>query len=240
VGLFLNLFFGDTLLPTFIQRLLIGKNAKETTRATYWGGFMTFPFFLMIGIIGLTALTLKPDLDPHLALPFVINDVMPIGLKGLAIAGLLAVLMSSVDSFINGASVGLSHDVIKPLWGNSESDTEELRWSRLTTISLGLLSAVFALKAKSALDILLFAYNFWTPFILVPLVVVILGFNVTAKAFWWGACAGILATTLWFVQMGDTLFSGAIIGVTVNGVVFFTVNKWYQRKLESQKLMETA
>lgn len=240
IGLFLNMFFGETLLPTYVQRLLIGKDAKETTKGTYWGGILSFPFFLMIGLIGLTALTLKSDLNPHIALPYVINEVMPIGLKGFAIAGLLAVLMSSIDSFINGASVGITHDVIKPLQKDKGQDNRELGWSRGITVLLGLLSAVFALSAKSALDVLIFSYNFWTPFILVPLVAAVLGCKVTAAAFWWGASAGILATTIWFLQMGDTLFSGAIIGVTINCLVFIAVNKWHQRSLEASKEMESA
>ncbi len=231
LGLFLNFFFGETLVPPYVQRLLIGKNFKETAKGTLWSGLLSIPFFLLVGIIGLSALTLNPQLDPNLALPYVITEVMPVGLKGLAIAGMMAVVMSSADSFLNAAAISISHDVMKPL-ANKESFTAnvELFWSRLVTVIVGALGALFAITTKSALDILLVAYNFWTPFILVPLIAGILGFRASANAFWWGCVGGIGATCFWLSFMGETTFNGALIGITVNLVVFATVH-WFEQRV---------
>ncbi|HRE31818.1 MAG TPA: sodium:solute symporter family protein, partial [Candidatus Berkiella sp.] len=194
IGLFLNFFFGETLVPPYVQRLLIGRNFKETAKGTLWSGLLSIPFFLLVGVVGLTALTLSPQLDPNLALPYVINQVMPIGLKGLAIAGMMAVVMSSADSFLNAAAISITHDVLKPMSRDDLTPKVELFWSRMVTVIVGALGAIFALSTKSALDILLVAYNFWTPFILVPLVAGIFGFRASSTAFWWGCVTGIGAT----------------------------------------------
>jgi SSS family solute:Na+ symporter len=231
IGLFLNFFFGETLVPPYVQRLLIGRNFKDTAKGTLWSGLLSIPFFLLVGFIGLTALTIKPDLDPHLALPYVINTVLPVGLKGLAIAGMMAVVMSSADSFLNAAAISISHDVLKPIAKERFTPNIELWWSRLMTVIIGAMGALFALSTQSALDILLVAYNFWTPFILVPLVAGILGVRASAQAFWWGCIAGIGATCFWLIQMGETTFNGALVGICVNLLVFGLIYIIEQRQL---------
>ena len=230
VGLFLNFFFGETLVPPYVQRLLIGKNFKETAKGTLWSGLLSIPFFLIVGVIGLIALILAPNIDPNLALPYVIKTVMPEGLRGLAIAGMMAVVMSSADSFLNAAAISITHDVIKPLQKATFSPKKELFWSRMVTVAVGITGALFALKTKSALDILLVAYNFWTPFILVPLIAGIFGVKATPQAFWFGCVAGIGATCLWLVTMGETTLNGAIVGIAVNLVVFMVVNALTQKQ----------
>ena len=237
-GLFLNFFFGETLVPPYVQRLLIGKNAQETAKGTLWSGLLSFPFFLLIGLIGLMAFVLKPDLDPNLALPYVINTLMPVGLKGLAIAGLMAVLMSSGDCFLNAAAVSMTHDVIKPLKSGGLTSYQELFCARIVTVIVGGFAALFALSARSALDILLLAYNFWTPFILVPLVAGIMGIRTKPNAFWWGSAAGISATCLWMLQMGESVFNGAIAGIAVNLLVYFGIYFWDQRELADENVPE--
>lgn len=231
LGLFLNFLFGETLVPPYVQRLLIGRNVQATSKGTFWSAIISFPFFLLMGMIGLVALTMDPSISPNLALPYVINVSMPIGLKGLAIAGLLAVLMSSADSFLNAASISVVQDIVKPMKGISFNSRSQLIWSRITTVSVGALGGVFALSTKSALDILLVAYNFWTPFILVPLVAGILGFKASPRAFWIGCIGGISATCLWLSLMGDTDFNGSIVGIIVNLTLFVTI-RFLERKQE--------
>ena len=155
LGLFLNFFFGETLVPPYVQRLLIGKTIRETTKGTLWSGLLSFPFFLMIGLIGIVALQKNPDLNPNLALPYVINTFLPIGIKGLVIAGMVAVVMSSADSFLNAAGIAATHDVFKPLRGKAYSSKEELILSRLTTLIVGVCGIAFALSTESVIDILL-------------------------------------------------------------------------------------
>jgi SSS family solute:Na+ symporter len=227
-GLFLNFFLGETLVPPYVQRLLIGKNFKETAKGTLWSGLLSIPFFLLVGVIGLIALIMNPSLNPNLALPYVINTVMPEGLKGIAIAGMMAVVMSSADSFLNAAAISITHDVLKPLQKNHFSPKAELMWSRIITVLVGIVGVIFALRTQSALDILLVAYNFWTPFILVPLISGIFGIKAPPQAFWLGCVAGIAATCVWLLNVGESTFNGAIIGIAVNLVVFVSVKKWSQ------------
>jgi SSS family solute:Na+ symporter len=157
IVLFVSFFLGETLIPPYMQRLLIGKTINETKRGTLWSGILSIPFFLLIGVIGLVAMALTPELPPHLALPHVIKTVMPTGLKGLAIAAMLAVVMSSADSFLNSTATAITNDVLLPLKIKPKTQRAELVVSRLITFVVGSVAIIFALTSARALDILLYS-----------------------------------------------------------------------------------
>ncbi|MGY8796898.1 MAG: sodium:solute symporter family protein, partial [Woeseiales bacterium] len=118
LGLFalvLVFMFGETLVPPYVQRLLVGKSAKQAARGTLFSGLFSIPFFAITGLIGLVALAIDPTLDSNLAMPSVVVTVMPPVLKGLVIAAMISIVMSSADSFLNSASIAFVNDVVQPL-----------------------------------------------------------------------------------------------------------------------------
>lgn len=226
----LSLFFGETLVPPYMQRLLIGKSIEDTVRGTLWSGLLSIPFFVLIGVIGIVAFSITSDLAPNLALPFVIQTVMPVGLKGFAIAGMMAVIMSSADSFLNAASVSIVHDVLKPLQKGKKkkifTQEAEIQWTRVATLCVGIGGVIFSIKQTSALDVLLMAYNFWTPVILVPLISGLFGYKAPVQAFWVGSSAGIVSTILWNSYVESSVqVEGALIGILANFLVFILIAK---------------
>ncbi|MCK4689044.1 MAG: sodium:solute symporter family protein [Candidatus Marinimicrobia bacterium] len=223
IVLFLSFLFGETLVPPYVQRLFLAKDYTHTVKGTLWSGIFSFPFFAITGLIGIVALSLKPDLNPNLSMPFVINEVLPVGLKGIVIAGMISIVMSSADSFLNAASVAFIHDIITPLKKQEMSSNQKLLAVRIITIFVGVFAIVFAIKIKSILDILLYSYNFWSPVILVPLVSAIIGLKTNKKQFFIGAIAGIAGVIIWsFVLKKPLGIDGLIIGLSCNFFAFFT------------------
>jgi SSS family solute:Na+ symporter len=225
ISLFFTFVLGETLVPPYMQRLYIGKNARHTARGTLLSGLFSLPFFAVTGMLGLVALAMNPDLDANLALPYVVREVLPVGIKGLVIAGIISIVMSSADSFLNGASIAFTHDILKPLAKDKLTPRQELVTAKIVTLVVGLLAVIFAIKIKSVLDILIFAYNFWAPIILVPLVATLLGVRAKLPAFLSGAVAGLVGTLIWNSTLGPTLgVDGLIIGVFANLVCFTFVS----------------
>ena len=221
-SLFLTFLLGETLVPPYVQRLMIGRTSRQTARGTLWSGLFSFPFFAITGCIGLLALSMAPDIDPNLALPFIIQEALPIGLKGLVVAGIISVVMSSADSFLNGAAVSLVSDLILPLRQTSLGDKKTLLLAQSVNLLTGITAVIFAVKIKSILGILMFAYNFWAPVILPPLVAAFFGVRARGKAFMAAAAAGVAATWGWNAQMAQASgLDGLIVGVLANAVVFF-------------------
>lgn len=222
ISLFLVFLLGETLIQPYVQRLFLSKKARHTVKATLWSGIFSFPFFAITGFIGIIALTIDPDLNPNLSMPFVITEVLPIGLKGLVIAGVISIVMSSADSFLNGASVAFTHDVVKPLRSMEMEEKQELIVTRIFNLFVGVLAVIVAIKIESILDILIYSYNFWSPVILVPLVAAILGIKTNTKHFIAGASAGILGVIIWnFLLNNPGGFDGLVVGVFCNFFVFF-------------------
>jgi SSS family solute:Na+ symporter len=103
-----------------VQRTLSAKDLSNARKGTLFAGFLkllpVFIFFIP-GVIAY-ALAQKGMLDfsldnPDHALPAMITGFLPIGLKGLAISGLLAALMSSLSSAFNSSSTLITFDFYK-------------------------------------------------------------------------------------------------------------------------------
>jgi len=70
-------------------------------------------------IPGAMAISIFPDLEnPDQVFPTTVMNVLPVGLIGLVLAGLISAIMSSVDSTLNSASTLVVIDFIKPIKGN--------------------------------------------------------------------------------------------------------------------------
>jgi SSS family solute:Na+ symporter len=221
VSLFLTFLLGETLVPPYVQRLFIGKSPRETARGTWWSGIFSFPFFAITGVIGLVAYAMNPGLDANLAMPYVIQEALPVGIRGLVVAGVISIVMSSADSFLNGAATGFVNDIILPLRSTDLSSKTHLLLAKIVNALTGLLAVFFAIRITSILDILILAYNFWAPIILVPLAAAFLGWRTSRPAFIAGAVGGISGTLLWNAFFREqTGMDGLVVGVFCNAFCF--------------------
>jgi SSS family solute:Na+ symporter len=236
VSLFLTFLLGETLVPPYVQRLFMAKNPRHTARGTMLSGIFSIPFFAITGGIGLVALTLDPNMDPNLAMPSVVSTVLPVGVRGIVIAGIISIVMSSADSFLNGAATCCINDIVKPLRKNPMSERRELLLAKLTNCLVGILAVVFAIKIPSILDILIYAYNFWAPIIVVPLAAVLLGVRVTRAGFLAGILAGAVGTLAWnYLLKTPAGIEGLAIGVFCNLFSFVLANKLSIRAAEKKQ-----
>ncbi len=87
--------------PAEMQRMLMGRKPKEL-RDTYLIVAVFDPALqLTLLLIGLSGAVLYPHIEPLKLMPHIVHHLMPIGFKGLVIAGLLGVVMSTIDSYFH-------------------------------------------------------------------------------------------------------------------------------------------
>ncbi|MGI9547549.1 MAG: sodium:solute symporter [Flavobacteriaceae bacterium] len=129
-----------------VQRTLSAKDVSNARKGALFAGYLkllpVFIFFIP-GVIAY-ALLQQGTIDFSLenadqALPTLITGFLPIGIKGLAIAGLLAALMSSLSSAFNSSSTLLTMDFYKYYRPNA-SDKNLVRFGQLATIVLVIVS----------------------------------------------------------------------------------------------------
>ncbi|RMF59605.1 MAG: sodium transporter [Calditrichaeota bacterium] len=103
-----------------VQRVLSAKNIDNARRGTILGGYLkVLPLFIFV-IPGVIAYALAQKgiitLDKaDKALPTLIDALLPVGIKGIVLAGLLAALMSSLSAVFNSCSTLITIDIYKQL-----------------------------------------------------------------------------------------------------------------------------
>ena len=123
-----------------VQRVLSGKDINHSRRGTIFAGYLKLlPLFLFVipGVIAY-ALTQKGEItltSPDHALPTLVGTLLPVGLKGIVVAGLLAALMSSLSSVFNSCSTLITWDIYKKLRPESSEKTLVLV-GRIATVIL--------------------------------------------------------------------------------------------------------
>lgn len=101
-----SVIFGLTLVSVFyccndqevVQRAIGAKNEFHAKMGGIFAGFLKIAALFVIVLPGLVAKVLYPDVIPDKAYSVMVLNILPIGVSGLVLAGLLAAIMSSLDS----------------------------------------------------------------------------------------------------------------------------------------------
>jgi SSS family solute:Na+ symporter len=123
-----------------VQRVLSASDQSQARKGTLFGGFLKqLPLFIFVlpGIIAY-ALSQSGQLElasPDQALPTLIGVLLPVGFRGLVVAGLLAALMSSLSSVFNSCSTLVTWDIYKKM--HPAASEKQLVWvGQLSTIAM--------------------------------------------------------------------------------------------------------
>lgn len=159
VGFFLAYFLTVPGDPTMPQRALAAKNHSEAKVAFLTTGIMGFLMGISLLIIGGSIFTVMPGLEnAESALPvFVLNYYPPI-LTGITLAGIIAAIMSSFDSFLILATTHLIYDVGQSLNKNLDDSTIK-KALPFTTVIIGIIGLVIALYIQSLFDYLYMVFS---------------------------------------------------------------------------------
>ncbi len=116
-----------------VQRALSAKNINHARSGTILTAFLKIlPVFILV-IPGLIAAVLFPGIAGNQAYPRLLaSSLLPVGLKGLVVAGLLAALMSSLASCFNSTSTLFTMDFYR-YFHPEASDRKLVLVGRLTT-----------------------------------------------------------------------------------------------------------
>lgn len=147
-----------------VQRTLSAKDVSEARKGTIFAGFLKLlPVFLFFipGVIAY-ALVQEGMLDlsldnPDQALPAMITGFLPVGIKGIAIAGLLAALMSSLSSAFNSSSTLFTIDFYRESRPRA-SEKELVRVGQIATVVLVLVSLSWIPFMRTLMDGGIFHY----------------------------------------------------------------------------------
>ena len=193
-----------------VQRVLSGKNEKESRRGTIFGAYLKLlPVFLFLipGMIAFALhqkyagdggfLPLLKDGSPNAdaAFPTLVAKILPAGVKGLVVCGILAALMSSLASLFNSSAMLFTIDFWKRLKPQT-SEKSLVRIGQVATVVIVVLGILWIPIMRSVGDVL---YNYLQDVqsVLAPGIAAAFLLGVTwkrasAKGGQWGLLSGIL------------------------------------------------
>ena len=146
-GLFGVLIIGVYFWTTnqlIVQRTLGAKTINHGRWGSMFAGLLKLPPLFIMVMPGVMAIHLYPDLEsPDLAFPTIAFDLLPIGVRGIILAALIAAITSTVDSILNSASTMMTMDFVRPLRPNT-SDKALVRIGQLTTAIVMVIACIWA------------------------------------------------------------------------------------------------
>jgi Na+/proline symporter len=220
-----SIFPVGTTSPPLFQRLLMGQNAKQLRDQYLVVAAFDPTFRVIIMIIGLSAVVLYPAIEAKDVIPHIVNELFPEGLKGLAIAGLLAVVISTADSYLHAAGLLLAHDVIKPICDKTGIPINELSLARYGTLLIGIISIVIGLQAANLLNLSFTALSFTGPLLMFPLVAGIMGLKTDQRSFYVAALVTLIVFTIAMLLLPSPHRHLAVLmSILANGISFFAMH----------------
>lgn len=145
-----------------VQRVLGAKDLNHGRWGALFAGFLKLPVIFIMVVPGVLALLLFNSLDisglnyplpdgsmcenladcPNLTYPVLLFQLLPTGVLGLVVAGLLAAMMSSVSATFNSASTLITMDFVKNL--NPDLTSKQLvRAGQIATLILVVLASIW-------------------------------------------------------------------------------------------------
>lgn len=147
-GFFIGNLFGGIFYwcmdQTNVQRVLGARSVDQGQKGAIFAGFLKLliPFILVLP--GVIAHALYPDLPKaDMAYPSLVRDLLPAGLRGVVLAGLIAILMSSMSACYNASATLVVRDFFLR-WKPGLSDREQVAIGRGITVTMAVLGVLAA------------------------------------------------------------------------------------------------
>ncbi|NDB83555.1 MAG: hypothetical protein EB127_12650, partial [Alphaproteobacteria bacterium] len=205
--------------PAVFQRIAMAKNVNQVRQSFFWAGLCVVLITFLTYWIAILLLTETPQLNPDQIIPHLLENYTYVGLRGIMLAGIIAILISTADSYLNAASVLFAHDIMKP-FGIVHSARAELFASRIASLVVGIIAIILATSIKDMLSLILFIANFYVPFVTVPLYLAIAGFRSSFKSISLGMAAGIFTSLSFYLY--KLSLDPTIPAMLANALVVFT------------------
>lgn len=212
-----------------MQRVLSTETPRDAAKMSGLTSLVLYPpRYLMVaglGILGLVfvAPMMKEnggDLDFEKILPYVINNLLPVGLKGIVMAGLLAAFMSTFSAFVNAAPAYIVNDLYKRYINPHASDKKFIRISYIASFGIVIIGIIFGLFSGSINSLTLWITSSLYGGYVAANVLKWVWWRFNGYGYFWGMIAGLAGSTvkfLFFPNTPDIYIFPIILGMAAAG-----------------------
>ncbi|MGO9482784.1 MAG: sodium:solute symporter family protein [Candidatus Kryptoniota bacterium] len=208
--------------PAFHQRCYAAKSGSVARYGILLSVIFWLFFDFMTSMTGLYARAIVPNLNqPAMSYPALAEVVLPSFVKGLFYVGMLATIMSSLESLTFISAVTIGKDILFRFLGIGRNDRAEsksiLIYSQIGIIITAIISIAISLLLPSVIQIWYDLGSVFVPGLLIPLVTSYFPtLRVSSKYVFLSMTFGWLTSLLWLISgflYGGTANSDYILGV---------------------------
>ncbi len=136
------------------QRFLAARDARDAAKVgAAWSSFLIVRWAMAIGIALLALTGVTGITDSEKVMPVVLQELLPNGIRGIVIAGLLAAFMSTFSSTVNSGASFIVRDIWQPYFKPKANDKESVRFSYWATLVLVMVGVVIGSQVDSIAQI---------------------------------------------------------------------------------------
>jgi SSS family solute:Na+ symporter len=129
----------DTCWQTTAMRTFATKDPETSKKVFFWTGFIFLGRGMMPMLWGIGALAyFGPKHDSLQAMPEMIARILPTGVLGLVVAGMIAATMSVNSSYLLGWSSVISQDIVMPLRRRPLAPGSQVVLNRVVNVGVSL------------------------------------------------------------------------------------------------------
>lgn len=201
--------------PSFYQRCFAAQSPRVVKNGILISTLIWFCFDICTTVGSLYARALLPQAQPNQAYFFYAVQLLPNGLRGFFVAGILAIILSTLNSFLFIASNTLSFDLLRTRFKNV------ILSNRIIIFVVGAISILLAqLLDDSFKEIWLVLGSYYSACLLVP---ILMGYiqpgRISDKLFVISALTSAAVMTVWreltTVQWLDPFYVGIVTSLTI-------------------------
>lgn len=219
-----------------VQRAMASKDMNSARMAPVIGSFpkMFIPFIIIIP--GIIAGVLVPELSGlkagkdtggtyNDALLYLMRDLLPNGLLGVAIAGMLAAFMAGMAANISAFNTVWSYDIWQTYIKKDRPDGYYLkvgRWATLAATIIAVLTSLFARNYSNVMDYLQTLFGFFNAPLFATFILGMFWKRMTPTAGWVGLVSGTVAAIVVAILSKDALgpLSTGVLNLSGQGASF--------------------
>ncbi|MFE5171787.1 sodium:solute symporter family protein [Streptomyces sp. NPDC056634] len=238
-----------------VQRALSAKNLSAAQRTPLIAAFPKIFIVFLVMIPGMVAAALVPKIGTagsgltyNDAIPYLMQELLPNGVLGIAVTGLLAAFMAGMAANVSSFNTVFTYDIWAKYVKTGKPDAYYLKFGRLIT-AVGVLASIgTAFIASSFSNIMGYLQTLFSFFNVPMFVVFIIGMfwkRASVKSGVWGLLAGTTAAMVnyfWIYKQGvidiptdqGANFVSAIVGFVAGAVVMVVVTLFTAPKPEAE------
>ncbi|OYX13365.1 MAG: hypothetical protein B7Z16_15740, partial [Algoriphagus sp. 32-45-6] len=200
--------------PPIFQRMAMARNTRQVHKSFLITAIACLFITVTMSFIGIFVLSAEPAINPNDIVKHILSHYSYLGLKGLTLAGIMAMVMSTVDSYVNATSVLFIHDLCRPL--KLKFANNELKATRVAAFFITAFALLLTLTGQNLLNLIILTGSLYIPIVSIPFAFAVFGFRTSSKAVLISMAAGFSTVLFWRLVLHSDAIDSVVPSMLAN------------------------